>query len=272
VNAALEALEGSEDLPMGDPLSAVVQQMAGDDPWPADLAALGAGLGGALGALALGLGAVGALVLARQRPRAALGAAVALAPLALIAALPMAWGQSTAAATVLWAAPGLLTLGAAAVGALPGARGRRAGAAAWALPAALGAAVFIDTRWGPLREQPPAFLADRPSAGGARAWLGEHPPEGSVWCTFSQRSLAWEAGLRPSALPPLWADFSPGPTDRVMLSDADLQGEDGGRGLALLRSGAWVVEAAFEDPVDPADPLRPRGWVAILRPRGAGPG
>lgn len=256
-----------------------------------------AGLATALGVLGMLALLWGLLSTMRRSRRACVGTLVGLVPFGVIAIAPMARGQASIAANLLFMVPaacailaaGLLRPGAKIA---PGGQRRGQGGGSiqarrqwrrlrqhrrWIRPAAglaLTFGVIAETNIGPLREPPPYFLETAEAAQLAVAQLRRSPPAGGVVATgLPGRSVVLRAGLQRQTLPPGWLEWDPPDGVPVLVSNVETNGEDGGRARTLIESPDWRVlwvvadgEMSEMSGQKPERERQIRGWFALLEP------
>jgi hypothetical protein len=240
---------------------------------------------------------LGLLNTMRRSRRACAGTLLGLVPFGIIAIAPMARGQASIAANLLFMIPAacaILAAGFLRSGAktTPGGQRLRKGSGSiqarrrwrqhrrWIRPAvglALTFGVIAETNIGPLREPPPYFLETAEAAQLAVARLRRTPPAGGVVATgLPGRSVVLRAGLQRQTLPPGWLEWDPPDGVPVLVSNVETNGEDGGRARMLLESPDWRVlwvvadgEMSEMSEVRGQKPERERqirGWFALLEP------
>ncbi len=222
---------------------------------PHGLATMARGLLGCVG-VAGSIGIIlGAIELGRQGLRPRLALLLALSPLAALAALPMSWGQVSAAANLMFMVPALLAV------AFVGWSRRLPRRLQWTLPIAV-VALLLELHLAPWQLEHPAYVESSIASTRMADWLSEHPPDGGeVACTFAGRGVVRAAGLEPVTLPSSWERWEPHQPTPVLLAPDLL--EDGGRGLMLLQDPSW-------SPTAWAGPVRGAGtggdWYLYLVP------
>ena len=214
---------------------------------------LAQGLLGALGVGMLVALAAGAVLATRRHQTGRLALAGVVLPLSALVLLPMAWGQGSPAANLLFVLPPALAL---LTTCLPPLLPRIGPAGVAALVLLAG----VELHLAPWSARAPSYVEASQAALNMGQWLRQHPPtSGAVACSYAGRSVVRSAHLTPLALPSMWEAWQAAPGVAVLLAP-DL-GDDGGRGLALLEDPAWQVSWATGE----ADPSSGAWFVLLTR-------